>query len=299
MFDCPLWRAHTQIARISRPKLFVCNSLQPLRHSQKSYLRQNQQFAASFAKHPGWGALRARAIALTACALFIVLTGSACAKRPAEESLAQRLVAKDASSRVKAVTEAKALPPEARRTLTGSLVPLLRAGDADTRLNAVDAATKVGLSGEELRAAVIDALNRVGTEDALATAFLYRIAGRWNFAYVRKGKARWWPDHGMAAPRNQTHYIFRPTELVMESRPEFNPPSITDRFVYGSVRGVSADLFDVKLQKQDDPSGGEIKRFKLSANGKTLELAVDAERNAEPTVQVLELVDANWTDVKQ
>jgi hypothetical protein len=129
---------------------------------------------------------------------------------------------------------------------------------------------------------VIDALNRVGTEDALATAFLYRIAGRWNFVYVRKGNRRWWPDHGLAASRNQTHYIFRPTELVMESGPEFNPPSITDRFVYGSVRGVSADLFDVKLQRPDDPSGGEIKRFKLSANGKTLELAVDAEGNAEP-----------------
>jgi hypothetical protein len=245
--------------------------------------------------------MRARAIAFTTCTVFIAFagSGSACAKKPAEESLAQRLVAKDASSRVKALTEAKALPPEARRTLAGSLVPLLRTGDTDTCLNAVDAATKLGLGGEELRAAVIDALNRVGTEDALATAFLYRIAGRWNFVYVRKGNRRWWPDHGLAAPRNQTHYIFRPTELVMESRPEFNPPSITDRFVYGSVRGVSPDLFDVKLQKPDDPSGGEIKRFKLSANGKTLELAVDAEGNAEPTVQVLELVDANWSDVKQ
>jgi len=243
--------------------------------------------------------MRARAIAFTTCAVFIALAGSACAKKPGEESLAQRLVAKDASSRVKALTKAKALPPEARPALAGSLVPLLRAGDTDTRLNAVDAATKLGLGGEELRAAVIDALSRVGTEDALATAFLYRIAGRWNFAYVRKGNTRWWPDHGTAAPRKQTHYIFRPTELVMESRPEFNPPSITDRFVYGSVRGVSADLFDVKLQKPDDPSGGEIKRFKLSTNGKTLELAVDAEGNAEPTVQVLELVDANWSDVKQ
>ena len=62
-----------------------------------------------------------------------------------EESLGQRLVAEDASSRV------KALPPEARRTLANSLVPLLRAGDTDTRLNAVDAATKLGLGGEELR----------------------------------------------------------------------------------------------------------------------------------------------------
>jgi hypothetical protein len=227
------------------------------------------------------------------------LTGSACAKKPVEESLGQRLVARDASSRFEALPAAKALPPEARRTLASSLVPLLRTGDTDTRLDAVDAATKLGLGGEELRAAVIDALNRVGTQDALATVFLYRIAGRWNFVYVRKGNRRWWPDHGLAAPRNQTDYIFRPTDLVMESRPEFNPPSITDRFIYGSVRGVSAGLFDVKLLKPDDPSGGETKRFKLSANAKTLELAVDAEGNAEPTVQVLELVDANWWDVRQ
>ena len=52
------------LARISRPKLFVCNSLQPLRQIQKSYLRQNQQFAASFAKHPGGVGLRGAVVAI-------------------------------------------------------------------------------------------------------------------------------------------------------------------------------------------------------------------------------------------
>ena len=135
----------------------------------------------------------------------------------------------------------------------------------------------------------------VTPEDALRRAFLRRIAGRWNFAYVRKGDQRWWPDHGSAQPKNQIYYLFGPTELSIESRPEFNPPSSTGRFVYGSVRKVSADLFDVALYKPCEPATQEIKRFKLSTNGKTLEIAADAEGNPEPTIQVLELVDANWS----
>lgn len=134
----------------------------------------------------------------------------------------------------------------------------------------------------------------VTPEDALRRAFLRRIAGRWNFAYVRKGNQRWWPDHGSAKPKNQIHYLFGPTELSIESIPEFNPPSITGRFVYGSVRKVYADLFDVALYKPCEPSSREVKRFKLSADGKTLEIAADAEGDPEPTIQVLELV-ANWS----
>ena len=130
----------------------------------------------------------------------------------------------------------------------------------------------------------------VAPEDPLRRAFLRRIAGRWNFAYVRKGNQRWWPDHGSAQPKNQIHYLFGPTELSIESRPEFNPPSITGRFVYGSVRKVYADLFDVELYKPCEPSTQEVKRFKLSADGKTLEIAADAERDPDPTIQVLELV---------
>jgi hypothetical protein len=133
-------------------------------------------------------------------------------------------------------------------------------------------------------------------EDALRTAFLRRIAGRWNFAYFRKGNQNWWPDHGSAQPKNQIHYLFGPTELSIESKPEFNPPSVTGRFVYGSVRKISADLFDVALYKPCEPATQEIKRFKLSTNGKTLEIAADAEGSPEPTIQVLELVDANWSN---
>ena len=129
--------------------------------------------------------------------------------------------------------------------------------------------------------------------DAVRSAFFRRIAGRWNSAYFRKGSQRWWPDHGSSAPRNQIHYLFGPSELSIESRPEFNLPSITSHFVYGSVRKISEDLFDVALHKPCEPATQEIKRFKLSTDGKTLEIAADAEGNPEPTVQVLELVSAN------
>lgn len=147
--------------------------------------------------------------------------------------------------------------------------------------------------GQEACATPTQPAKDVTAEDALRRAFLRRIAGRWNFAYVRKGSQRWWPDHGSAQPKNQIHYLFGPTELSIESRPEFNPPSITGRFVYGSVRKVYADLFDVALYKPCEPSTQEVKRFKLSADGKTLEIASDAEGDPEPTIQVLELVDGN------
>jgi hypothetical protein len=133
--------------------------------------------------------------------------------------------------------------------------------------------------------------------DAVRSAFFRRIAGRWNSAYFRKGNQRWWPDHGSSRPRNQIHYLFGPTELSIESRPEFNPPSITGHFVYGSVRKISEDLFDVALHKPCEPATQEIKRFKLSTDGKTLEIAADAEGNPEPAVQqALELVSSNSAD---
>jgi hypothetical protein len=153
--------------------------------------------------------------------------------------------------------------------------------------------TNETLDGQGACTAPTQAAKDVTPEDALRTAFLRRIAGRWNFAYSRKGNQSWWPDHGSARPKNQIHYLFEPSELLIESRPEMNPPSVTAHFAYGSVRKISEDLFDVTLYKPCDPATQEIKRFKLSANGKTLEIATGAEESPEPTIQVLELVDAN------
>jgi len=143
-----------------------------------------------------------------------------------------------------------------------------------------------------------DLANDATPQNALRRAFLRRIAGRWNSAYYRKGSQSWWPDHGSSRPRNQIHYLFGPTELSIESKPEFNPPSITGHFVYGSVRRISEDLFDVALYRPCEPATQEIKRFKLSTDGKTLEIAANAEGSPEPTVQVLELVDANGSNGK-
>ncbi|HKV64475.1 MAG TPA: hypothetical protein VJO16_21395 [Candidatus Acidoferrum sp.] len=84
---------------------------------------------------------------------------------------------------------------------------------------------------------------------------------------------------------------------MIESRPEFNPPSITARLAYGPVRKISENMFDLALYKPCEPATEEFKRYKLSADGKTLEVATDAEGNPEPTVQVLELVDPNGAAV--
>jgi hypothetical protein len=155
--------------------------------------------------------------------------------------------------------------------------------------------TNDDLGPQGVQVAPAQAAKGARTEDPAISTFLRRIAGRWNFAYVRKGNTVWWPDHGSSRPKNQIHYLFGLTELLIESRPEFNLPSITDRFVYGSVRKVSADLFDVELINASEHTE-EIKRFKLSPDGKTLEIATGADLSSEPTCQVLELVDANWTD---
>jgi len=128
-------------------------------------------------------------------------------------------------------------------------------------------------------------------QDPVRAAFLRRIGGK--LFYFRKGNQSWWPDHGSAQPKNQIHYLFGPTELLIESRPEFNPPSITARLVYGPVRKISEDLFALALYKPCEPANEEFRRYKLSANGKILEIATYVEGHPEPTVQVMELVDAN------
>jgi hypothetical protein len=156
--------------------------------------------------------------------------------------------------------------------------------------------TNETLNGQAGCPAPAQSVKDAAPQDEVRTAFLSRISGRWNLSYFRKGSQSWLPDHGSSQPKNQTHYLFGPTELAVESRPEFNPPSITARLSYGSVRRISSDLFDLAMHKPCEPATEEIKRFKLSADGKTLEIAMDAEGNPEPTVQVLVLVDAHGVE---
>jgi len=158
--------------------------------------------------------------------------------------------------------------------------------------------TNETLSGQAGCTAPAPSAKDAAPQDDVRSAFLRRITGRWNLSHYRKGNQSWWPDHGSAQPKNQTHYLFGPTELAIESRPEFSAPSITARLSYGSVRKISENLFDLGMHKPCEPATEEIKRFKLSADGKTLEIATDAEGNPEPTVQVLVLVDTNWTESK-
>lgn len=131
-------------------------------------------------------------------------------------------------------------------------------------------------------------------QDPVLRAFLRSIAGRWNFAYVRKGNQRWWYNHSSARPKNEIHYLFGPQGLFFESRPEFDLPSITGCFVYGTGHKVSTELFDLELRKPSDSVTRTV-RFKLSSDHKTLEMALDAEIDPEPTVQVLEFRDAHWS----
>lgn len=130
-----------------------------------------------------------------------------------------------------------------------------------------------------------------------ADAFLERIAGRWRLGYFRRGNNSWWPGHDTARPKTETDYLIGRGTVLVESRPEFQPPFVVERYKLGQVNRVSADLFDVQFAKLSDSCasvGTETARFKLSADGKTLEITKDPE-DPEPTVEVLELVDANWS----
>src|SRR5690349_19006647 len=89
-------------------------------------------------------------------------------------------------------------------------------------------------------------------QDPALRAFLHSVAGRWNFAYVRRGNQSWWPNHDSARPKNEIHYLFGPEALLFEFRPEFALPSITGCFLYGSGHKVSAELFDLELRKPSD-----------------------------------------------
>lgn len=132
-------------------------------------------------------------------------------------------------------------------------------------------------------------------QDPTLRAFVRSIEGRWNFAHVRRGNQSWWPNHDSARPKNEIHFLFGPQALFVELRPEFALPSITGCFVYGSGNKVSAELYDLQLRKPSDSAATQTVRFKLSPDHKKLEMALDAETNPEPAVQVLEFRDSNWS----
>lgn len=142
---------------------------------------------------------------------------------------------------------------------------------------------------------LIQAAGAADKQDPALRTFLRTIEGRWTFAYVRKGNQRWWPGHDSARPMNEIHFLFAPQALFFELRPEFALPSITGCFVYGSGHKVSPELFDLELRKPLDSAATQTVRFKLSPDHKTLEIALDADINPEPTVQVLEFRDSNWS----
>lgn len=128
--------------------------------------------------------------------------------------------------------------------------------------------------------------------------FLQRITGRWRLSYFRRGNTSWWPGHGTAQPKTETDYLIGPRSVLVESLPEFRPSFITERYKFGSVNRVSENLVDVQFAKLSTTCAvGEAQtaRFKLSPDGKTLEITKDPD-DPEPTVEVLVLVDANWTE---
>ena len=130
--------------------------------------------------------------------------------------------------------------------------------------------------------------------DPVAVAFLQRIAGRWNFLSYHKGNGSWWRDGGSTNSKNEIHYLFGPSELLIEYRPELGVPTITDRFLYGSVHKVSDVLYDVELYKSSDPASIQTKRFKLSADGRTLGITEDAPDTPDPKVQDLIFINSKW-----
>jgi hypothetical protein len=236
---------------------------------------------------------RIRSIAFRAVSITMVVPFAfiACSKTPLED----RLVAKDQATRAQALQEAGDLALPDRNRLAQPLTALLHSTDRATRMNAAEAVIKLRLENAGLRDTVLDVLMNAGTEEAIRTAFLYRVAGRWNSAFFRKGNTMWWPGHDSSAPKTKTHYLFGPKELLIESRPEFRSPSITEHFVYGSIKKAPADMFDVELRGPERSATEETKRFRFLPDRKTLEIATDAERDPEPTVHILELVDATWT----
>lgn len=128
-------------------------------------------------------------------------------------------------------------------------------------------------------------------------AFLSRIAGRWRLDYFRRGNTSWWPGHDSSRPKTETDYLIGSKTVLVQSVPEFRPPFITERYKFGSVSRVSETLVDVQFAKVSATCAvgdTQTARFKLSADGKQLEITKDPD-DPEPTVEVLTLIDANWS----
>lgn len=133
-------------------------------------------------------------------------------------------------------------------------------------------------------------------KDPVAIAFVNRISGRWLFMGYHRNNTSWWWDHGSDTPKTEIDYLFGPTELLIQKKPEMDRPSIIARFAYGSVRQVSNFLFDVELYPASNPTAVETERFKLSTDGRTLEISADAAKGiSPPTVQDLRLINDKWS----
>lgn len=114
-------------------------------------------------------------------------------------------------------------------------------------------------------------------------------------AHVRRSNRSWWPNHDSARPKNEIHFLFGPRALFFQLRSEFALPSITGCFVYGPRNKVSAELYGLELRKPSDSAATQTVQCKPSPDHQKLEMALDAETNPEPIVQVLEFRDSNWS----
>lgn len=249
----------------------------------------------------------------------------ACSKQPKPASeqvnelsskrIAEGLASDDPRIRTTSIEQAMRMAPDLRKSLFAEpLAILMRSKDRATRINAVRAALELSIS-DAIRPSILDALTTArltpeelrpipwsyrailssilrtsGDPEIARLGFIYPILGRWKEFGVRKGY-----ETRMSAPTGETDWVISPDGMVIETRPEFKPPSSSDLFSFDSFRKVSDDLFDLNVD-------GDVKRFKVPMNEKSnLEVTsvAEVEKETTPSVRELMIVTPDWGSAPQ
>lgn len=229
--------------------------------------------------------------ALTLLCTLIIAAG--CTKER-QLSTAQRLLSNDKTVRETAREELKGLQLPKRLDAMKELAELVKnTTDENTVTYAADLLIEFGISDHEFGAPLHQVLKTLNRPAARLAVFRYDLSGRWNWIAVRRGNSFSHPEGGLSKSNNETHYYFGPNRLIIEYRPEFQPPRLKGQWELVSFDFIGDDVLTAGLK---DPATQllEYKTFKLLAQNRRLEIvtpAIIGNEDIDREVLMLDFID--------
>lgn len=225
--------------------------------------------------------------------LYVFIVAAGCT------TTAQRLLSNDRTVQETAREEWKGLQRPQKLDVVKELADLVKTATDDNMVTyAADLLIGSGISDYELGAPLYQVLKTLNRPTARLAALRYDLAGRWNWIAVRHGNSYRHPEGGSAKSPNETHYYFGPTRLVVEYRPQFQPPRLKGERELVSFNLIADDMVTVGL-KDTATQVLEEKTFKLVAQNKRLEIITPAIHSGDPGYVDREVLMLDFIDHRQ